>query len=327
VDALDKSRPFFKFSYTKGYHFLIHYLVTFWQIAFWVTNFAPLRKLSRGIAAYLNTSNCKGFSEYLIKENPDYIISTHFLTSELAGALKIKQKISSRVVTVITDFGVHSFWISPGIDQYIVASSATKDELCRKGVKRGIIKDFGIPISHKFLKVFDRRALSEKIGINPDKFTVLLMTGSFGLGPIEKISRILAGKVQLLVVCARNKRLFERLHKLNLPEVRVFGFIDNSEEMMAVSDVIVTKPGGLSIAEAMVRELIPVFISPIPGQETGNIAALKKHSVGVRPRNLRELKKLILGLKDNPAQFRSMKENIRKIKKPFAACDVAHAIR
>jgi len=91
--------------------------------------------------------------------------------------------------------------------------------------------------------------------------------------------------------------------------------------------VIITKPGGLSIAEALVRELIPIFISPIPGQETENIRALSKHSVGLRPRNIREIKDIILELKDNPQRFRSMKENIRKIKKPFAACDVAHVIR
>jgi len=327
VDILDKATPFFKFSYTKGYFFLITRLTSLWQFAFWVTNFAPLRKLSRGFASYLNKGNCAKFISYLIGENPDYIVSTHFLTSEIAGYLKHEKKISSKVVTVITDFGVHPFWISPGIDLYVVASLATKDELCRKGVKRGIIKDFGIPVSHKLLKVLDRKSISEKVGIEPDKFTVLLMTGSFGLGPLESIARLLSGEVQVMVVCARNNRLYKKLKRLNLKGVKVFGFIDNSEELMAVSDVIVTKPGGLSIAEALVRELIPVFISPVPGQEIGNILALKKHSVGIRPKSLRELKELILSLRDNPAQFRSMKENIRKIKKPFAACDVAHAIR
>ncbi|MDD5027720.1 MAG: hypothetical protein PHV58_04460, partial [Candidatus Omnitrophica bacterium] len=109
VDILAETSSLFRFSYAKGYSFLVHYAVKLWHFAFWLTEFKGLRPLTRFFAALSNRINTQDFAAYLIRQNPDYIISTHFLPSEIAAHLKIKKKISSTVITIITDFGVHPF--------------------------------------------------------------------------------------------------------------------------------------------------------------------------------------------------------------------------
>ncbi|MEK9169393.1 MAG: glycosyltransferase, partial [Patescibacteria group bacterium] len=136
----------------------------------------------------------------------------------------------------------------------------TKNRLLHMGIEEQRIKEFGIPSAPGFLKIQDREQIAKKLGIEAKKFTMLVMTGSFGVGPLEEIAGSLCADAQVLVVCGRNKTLFKRLEKKNLSNVLAFGFINNPEELMAVSDVIITKPGGLSIAELLNMELFPIFI-------------------------------------------------------------------
>mgnify|MGYP001587657375 FL=1 len=318
VDVLDESSSFFAFLYRWGYSFLVRRAVFMWAIAFFLTDFKPLRSFSRKIAIFINRINTADFAKFLIQENPDIIISTHFLPSEIAAYLKRNKKINSELITQVTDFGLHPFWISEGTDIYIVSSGRGREELIRSGVRTDIIKEFGIPIDSKFRKDFDKNELYKKFNLDSGNFTVLIMTGSFGTGPIEGIVDKLCNDVQVLIVCANNKKLYSRLLKKNLPNVRVFGFVDNAQELMAVSDIIITKPGGLSIAESLAMDLFPVFISPIPGQETENIKALALEGVGVYPKDINKIKDIVIDFKKHPEKLISAREIIRKIKKPDA---------
>jgi len=327
LDALDKTNALFKFDYTKGYSFLIKYATTLWHWAFWATNYKFLRPISRRVARIINGINSQRLIHYFVQENPEVIISTHFLPSELAARLKKKNKISSKLITIITDYGVHPFWISSGTDLYVVASDFTKDRLVVEGVGVEKINVLGLPFDPKFLRLFDRRILCHKMGIDHKKFTVLLMTGSFGLGPLEQIVEALHKDCQVLVVCAGNKRLYARLLKRDLENVKVFGFVSNTEELMAASQVIITKPGGATITEVLIMELPVIFISAIPGQETANVQALAKYGIGIIPKNIQEIKSITLDLKNNPQKIEELKRRIREIQKPFACKELASVIR
>jgi processive 1,2-diacylglycerol beta-glucosyltransferase len=174
---------------------------------------------------------------------------------------------------------------------------------------------------------YNREALCGKLGLDKNKFTVLLITGSFGIGNIEGIVNALCLDYQVLVVCAGNKRLYEKLKRKNYPQVRVFGFIDNIQELMAVSGLIITKPGGLTVSEALAMELPPIFISAIPGQEDGNIKALATYGVGLKPGDIEELKSLVEEYKSCPERAEIIKQGIREIKKPFACEELYNVIR
>ena len=170
LDALDKTNALFKFDYTKGYSFLVHYATRVWHWAFLATDSKFLRPISRTLARIINCINSQRLIRYFIQENPDVIVSTHFLSSELAADLKKKHKISSKLITVITDYGVHPFWISPGTDLYVVASDFTKDRLVMEGVGVEKIRVLGLPFDPKFLRHFDRRILCHKLGIDYKQF-------------------------------------------------------------------------------------------------------------------------------------------------------------
>jgi len=326
VDILDKTNPFFRFSYKYGYSFLVSHVPMLWSLSFWITYFKILRPFTRPIASFLNRLSTKKFAEFLIRENPDCVISTHFLSSEISAFLKIKQKIKSRVVTVITDFGVHPFWVSYGTDLYIVASEFTKQKLLEQGISQDLIRVFGIPVDTKFLKEFNKDELLAKFNLDRHKFTILVVTGSFGTGPIQEITEALYQEVQIIVVCANNKKLFEKLSSKNYPNVRVFGFIDNIQELMFVSDAIITKPGGLGISESLVMELFPIFIAAIAGQETENIKALAKYGLAREAANIHLIKETVLDLRGHPEKLSSIKEAIRNVKKPFAVKDICDAV-
>ncbi|MBU1998809.1 MAG: hypothetical protein KKE64_04855, partial [Candidatus Omnitrophica bacterium] len=294
-----------------------------WAVSFDVTSVKSLRWIVNGIKFVVNSLNTKGFSRYLIRENPDFIISTHFLPPYIASQLKINKRIKSSLITVITDFGVHPFWLTRKSDIYCVASEYTKKVLIREwAVDQRQIKVSGIPIDRKFKKKLSRQELASKLEINHREFTVLVVTGSFGIGPIEETVDLLDNQVQVLAVCANNKKLYQRLKNKGYSTVKVFGFVNNIEELMSVSDLIVTKPGGLSISELLVKQLAPVFVSPIPGQETANIKAMDYFGIGLIADSPLAVKSMVLDYRNNPLKLCAQKEKIFLVAKPDAAEEI-----
>lgn len=326
IDTLDYTTAFFQRSYIKGYNFLANQATWAWGIGFYLTNFAPLRQLVNWLHFFINKTNCAKLMDFLVSENPDAVISTHFLSPQIASYLKKRNKISSALMTVITDFGVHQFWLAEMTDTYFVASDSTRRILLKYGVAQQKIKVSGIPVDKKFSRQQDRKELFRKFNLDEHKFTVLVVTGSFGSGPLERIVDLLHADNQLLVVCARNDKLFSRLKNKNYPDLRVFGFVDNIEELMAVSSVIITKPGGLSASELLIMELPPIFITPIPGQETVNAHLLCALNIGVYLKDIRKVSAVILDYKNNPDKIKRIKEIIRQVKKPHSAEDIYNAV-
>lgn len=326
-DVLDKTNPAFKVLYNRGYLFLVGHALWLWWIFFHITSLKFFGPLSRSLIFFINRVNARPFIRYIAQERFDFVVSTHFLSAELAAYAKQVSCPETKIITAITDFDVHPFWVSAGIDIYTVASSITKQALIDKGVPEANIKEFGIPTEEKFLKSYQRDELCTKLGLDKNRFTVLIITGSFGIGPIERLVDILYDDLQILVICANNKSLYRRLKAKNYPNTKVFGFIDNVQELMAVSDIAVTKPGGLSISEGLVMELAPIFISPIPGQESANIDVLNRYGIGFHIRDIGQIKRIILDFKAHPEKLAAVKAVIRKIKKPDAAQKIADGIR
>lgn len=326
IDALQKTNFIFRKFYSYGYLFLVNHALWLWGFSFWLTSIKCLRPSTNILISVINRLNAKNLSDFLIKERPDFIISTHFFPSEIATYLKKINKLNSKLISVITDFGIHPFWILSGTDMYIVASNFSKEQLILKGVQENCIKDLGIPIDAKFLKIYEKNILCKKFNLEPDKFTILISTGSFGIGKIPEIMDSLYQEVQILVVSAHNKILYARLRKRNYPNVRVFGFIDNMQELMAVSDMIITKPGGLTIAESLAMGLLPIFITAIPGQESENAKILAKKSIGINIKDAASLKDIVLDFRDHPDKLKNMKEKINELKRPFAVKELCNVI-
>ena len=196
------------------------------------------------------------------------------------------------------------------VDIYTVAYPKLKDYLISKGVQESKIKIMPIPVKDSFLKQIDKESLYRKIDIKPNVFTALIVTGAVGIGPIERIIASLGKHIQLIAVCGRNKRLYKKLARLEYESLRVFGLVDNMYELMSASDVIITKAGGLTISESLVKKLPMVFFNLIPGQEKSNAELMESQGMGVITKNVKHIEEIILKLKNNPVELDKMKQNI-----------------
>ena len=326
VDALDYSSFLFKRFYKQTYFFLISKIPYVWGLAFWFLDLPWLQPLVRFLRRIQNTLNTQKLHRFMEEEKFDYIVMTHFMPTEIAAALKRSGRISSKLITVITDFDVHRIWLANGIDIYTVASDWTKGKLESIGIPDEQVFVSGIPTDEKFSASVDIRVLKGKLGLREDMFTVLVATGSFGIGPIEDIIDELKG-FQIIVVCGHNQKLYQKLSAKNSRLVHVLGLVDNMHELMAVSDVMVTKPGGLSISEALVSQLPLIFFNAIPGQETGNIRVLKTYGIGISGCNIDQIGKRLKEMRTSKDMFLTTLKKTKALARPSAVKDIISLIK
>lgn len=329
IDALDYTNNFFKWSYLQAYLLMVNKLPTFWGLSYYLTDNPFVDLFISGLRRINNWANSKKLVTMILDTKPDVIISTHFFASEVVADMKKKGVTHSKLVTVVTDYRLHAWWIAEGTDYYIVASEDTKRELEGRKVDSSIIKSMGIPVEPVFSKQLDRISIFKSTLLRDDLFTILVIGGGFGVGPIEGIVKVIAEikrDLQTVVVCGRNEELVKKIEKLkkdlNL-NMKITGFVDNVYEYMEISDILISKSGGITASESLAKEIPMVIISPIIGQETANCNFLVKNKAAIKVDRLEDLKCALEGLLDSPLELDNMKESIKRIKKPNAAYDIA----
>jgi processive 1,2-diacylglycerol beta-glucosyltransferase len=227
---------------------------------------------------------------------------------------------------VVTDFDVHRIWVNEGTDVYTAACDYTRDKLIALGIPSEKIFTTGVPTDARFALNPDPVALKKEIGIQEGLLTILIATGSFGMGPIEELMELLQ-KYNLLIVCGHNTELYKRLMLKAHKNAHVLGSVDNMDELMAVSNVMVTKPGGLSIAEALVKKLPMIFFSAIPGQETNNIKVLSSYGlVSQSQSSLPQIVRTIHEWESNPKDLDALRGRMSELSKPNAVADIISLI-
>jgi processive 1,2-diacylglycerol beta-glucosyltransferase len=315
VDALDHTNPFFRKAYTHGYEFMVGKLPKLWAIFFALTDQKGLLPIFQGTRRIYNGINSGPLVRFVREGGFDTVVTTHFLSTEVVGNMRREGRLNARLVVMVTDFDVHKIWLSKGVDTYLVASEYTKKRLAALGVDPAKIVVTGIPVDEKFIQPRDKPATRRKLGLDPEKFTVLLSTSSFGFGPIEELAELLKG-LQLIIISGNNKTLFDRLSARNRPNHKICGFVDNMEEMIAASDVMITKPGGLSITEALANHLPLIFFSAIPGQEAGNVRVLAEHGIGLSDKSPAEIAAEIKALAASPEKLSAAREATKSLARP-----------
>lgn len=329
IDALDYTNKFFKWSYLQAYLFMVNKLPTFWGVMYYLTDNFFVNMIVSRIRRLSNWMNSGKLIKYINETRPDVIISTHFFASEVVGDLKNCPKCGVRLITVVTDYKLHSWWVAPCTDYYVVASQEAKDGLIEWKVSPDKIKVLGIPIEPVFSKKLDRKEIFDKTGLHDGIFTVLVIGGGFGVGPIEGIVKEIgkmSGKVQMVVICGHNAELVSKIEALKNTlscDIKTLGFVDNVYEYMEIADVLISKSGGITVSESLAKELPMIVIAPIIGQETRNCDFLVKHHAAFRISRVEELGGIVEDLVRHPENAKSMKESIRLVKKPMACFDVA----
>lgn len=271
--------------------------------------------------------------DFVENEKPSMIISTHFFSAELLARAKRRGRLGAiKLLTVVTDFYPHSFWINQGTDFYWVMSDEASKRLCQWGVDPKAIYAKGIPVGTEFSENrSSREELRATYGLTEKKMTLLISGGSFGLGDksglLKKLETKFAEQIQCLVVCGHNEELYQELSKLNFSMfVKIFGFVDFMADLMRVSDLVVAKPGGLTTSECLSLGGAMVVHHPIPGQETRNADLLKKRKAAFFIENAEDLVAIVESVLSQPDKHDEVRGNSRKLGQPFATRELVNFV-
>jgi processive 1,2-diacylglycerol beta-glucosyltransferase len=294
IDLLKLFSPLHRKIYSDGYVQLIARAPELWGMMFTKTdNPKLLRRLAR-IRAEIPSGSKQRFKKLVKKFNPDVVLCTHYLPLEILGEMrKKKEGPQPFVVSIVTDFEAHALWMEPDVDLYCVAAEATKARLVARGVAVENIVATGIPIAAKFSSKPDAKAIRRTYGLRDDQPVLLVLSGGFGMGPVAEILTELdkvSGQFQTLVVTGRNEALRRELAAATRKHpTHLLGFSTNMHELMAVADLIITKPGGLTTAEALALGKPLFILNPIPGQEAANSDFLLERGAAAKANRVEDL--------------------------------------
>jgi processive 1,2-diacylglycerol beta-glucosyltransferase len=269
----------------------------------------------------------------LLHERPDAVVCTHAFPCGAMAEYKRRFGDAPPVVGIVTDFAVHRFWMHANIDRYVVATEAMRAALAAGRVPPDAIAVGGIPVRAEFAGSNEpARALRERLNLPTDRRVVLLMGGGLGLAPIERMLdalRSVRRPIVAVVIAGKNSRIGRRLAEtadtVSFP-VRALPFVENVYDYMRAADVLVTKPGGLTTAEALVAQVPMVLCKPLPGQEERNARVLEQGGAAVRARRVAELAQTVEWLLDDRPQREYMAAACRRLGRPNAAAEAAGMI-
>jgi processive 1,2-diacylglycerol beta-glucosyltransferase len=267
-----------------------------------------------------------------VRHRPDLVIFTHPFPCAAAAFLRRRGKIAAPLVAVVTDFSAHPLWVHDQVEMYFVAAPETRAELVRLGVAAERVFPTGIPIDGSFGRRLGRHAVARRLGLAAGMPTVLIMGGGLGIGPVAEAVRSLDGvarPLQVVVVAGRNAELRRRLRataRTAVHHIVALGYTRRVRELMAAADVLVTKPGALTVSEALSAGLPMVLASPLPGQEEDNAAFLVDRQAAVLAGEGDDVGSVVAGLLDDPAELERMRERAYRLGHPQAASAAAGII-
>ncbi|OGP63293.1 MAG: hypothetical protein A2170_01920 [Deltaproteobacteria bacterium RBG_13_53_10] len=328
VEVLQYTNPIFKKIYSDLY---VELMTSQPDLLGWFykTLDRPWKFQKRRLA--LSRLNTGPLIKVFKQENPDLALCTHFLPAEILLDLRRRKVVDFPVGVVVTDWDAHAMWLFRDADWYFVACEETRAYLSALGIPAETIFVTGIPIDPVFGVEKSKRERRLHFGLDPDKITVLVSPGGFGVGPVESLIRALhevRHAIQIVVICGRNKRLEQSLKNLTptTHPMKVVGFTPEMDDWMAASNLLVGKAGGLTSSEALARGLVLVVVNPIPGQEERNSDHFLEEGVAVRCNNLPALSFKIDSLLSDQERFARMQQAVKRLARPHAASEIVSIV-
>lgn len=329
LDTLEYTNPLFRRLYSKAYIETVNRMPELLGLLYdWHDKPGQVDHIQLAF----DKLNTQPFARMMEEQQPDVTICTHFLPAEIITWLNERGRLATRVMTVVTDFDIHSQWICHGTSHYFVAIDETRAHLEALGIPPERLSVTGIPIDPAFSRPRDRDAMRAKHGLAREGPVLLISAGGFGVGKIDALMNSLLKlrrPAQVVVSCGRNEERKAELEALardrpldSQVKIHVIGYTTEMDEFMAAADLIVGKPGGLTTSEALASGLVFVVVNPIPGQEERNSDHLLEEGTALRCNNLPALAYKIDRLLDDPARLATMRQNVHRLARPRAAFDI-----
>ena len=314
----------------KGYLFSSKHMQTLYRLVYQLAenNGASYFSSAPSIINIINALGATKFARVISDREPDVIICTHVFAAQMVDELKKRKKLADiMTIGIVTDYTLHPYWEDVPRVQYIVTASELLTYRCvQRGVPRERILPFGIPVHPKFNQHLDRKKAADALGIDPKMHTILLMGGSMGhaehVKTIEKIVQI-GMPFQMLVVCGNNRKMEMHVEKFAARYngnciIRPYGFVHNVEVMMSASDCIISKPGGLTVSEALAKNLPMLLADPIPGHEERNVDFLVNNGMAALITKHFPVDEAVYELFTNPVRLETVRHTMKAVAHPDA---------
>lgn len=258
----------------------------------------------------------------LLKEKPDLILLT--FPTPVMSVLTEQFDMNIPIATVMTDYRLQKNWVTPHSQKYYLATEELKDEFAAIGIPRNQLKVTGIPISDKFEKDIDTTSWLRQNNLNPEKPTILMSAGAFGVskGFGQMIYDILTKSPhsQVVMICGKNKELKRTLANQfkDYDNVLILGYTKQMNEWMASSQLMITKPGGITISEALTRQIPMIFLDPAPGQELENAIYFEEKGYSKIAYTPKEAIQQVASLTNNSTSLKEMTKAMSESRIPYS---------
>ncbi len=330
LDAVSLAKPWFVAAYVQSYWWMLRYAPGLWRRLFERRQ----KKLHRSTAPeWFFRRGCAPILQRLKTFAPHLVVVTEIGAAEIAALAKRDGCFAAPILAVQTDFHTEPPWVQPEIDVYCVASNEAKSQLISWGVSSNRILLCGIPIDPAFALPFDREELLQALGLDPRRPVVLAMGG--GMGPLPMVEIVqsleLTGlPLQVVAVAGHDQRLRAQLEELRgkvALDLHAFGWSDRIPEFMASADLLITKPGGVTSAEALAAGLPMILTHPIPGPEERHVKFLEGLGVAIRAERPAEIPRIVHRLLNGGEELTEMARRARDLARPDAVHAIAQVAR
>ena len=334
LDALKFTNRLFQDFYSKLYTQLVEKAPSF--LGWWYKTSDEPWKTDK-MRLMLDRLNTAPLVKQITEFHPDITVCTHFLPATLISYLISEKKLKARLSIVVTDLDFHAMWLSRTFHRYFVALEETKIHLQKLGLPGERITISGIPIDPGFRSHSpeEQRMIRRELGLDPDLRVLLVSAGALGRSPAETVLEALFElnqPVQIVLIAGRNEDLKRKLEQLGAKvpsskiRVKVIGYTEEMHRWMSVATLLIGKPGGLTISEAMACGLPMVIVSPIPGQEERNSDHLLEKGIAIKCNEFTTLSYKVGKLLEHPERIQQMRVNALAWAKPDAALTIARIL-
>lgn len=244
------------------------------------------RVILRSILLLMREVLVSRLRDHIVRYDPDVVVATQMYPAALLAHLKKKQHFKHiPSVGVITDFGLHTAWVRPQTDFYCVACDELADALMEEGVSRSRIRTTGIPLMPAFRHLPEEQAARRQLGLDVNRRTVLVTGGQYGIGIVKPVAGLLCSHpgYQILVTSSASARETRKLRDLESQypnQLQVFGWVEDMSTLLCAADVVVGKPGGLSVSETLACGRPFLATCSLGGQERHNVEYLRRYGMG-----------------------------------------------
>ncbi|HXA96203.1 MAG TPA: glycosyltransferase [Candidatus Dormibacteraeota bacterium] len=262
---------------------------------------------------------------------PDAVVTVHATPAAALAALTLAGHPVPPHTTAVTDYVAHSQWMARPVDRYCVAAEEVRNEFVARGIPPERVVVTGVPVRAEFSRLIDPIAARRTLGLSPHRRTVVAMAGTQGsLGRLVDVTRALLTverPLQAVIVAGHDERLRSRLAGLVARSpLRVVGYTDDVSTLLAAADLLVTKAGGMTLAEATAAEVPLLLYGSLPGQERGNERFASRAGIALVARSRGELRRRLDRALGDPDTIERMQGSLRRLGRPDAAQHIVELV-